>query len=195
MADITSTTPVQQLEHSVSALYAAKNPGRDELCDWLWANHVIVVADNATRLATRFGADRELARAGALLHDIADTKMSCFTPNHGEASLEIARDLMQQAGFNNEDIKIVVNDAIRYHGCHGDEAPASLVGKVLATADALAHLQTDFYIFLVKTMKRDKHMILQKIERDFHKKILFDEVREECRSRYEQLKTQLAQQY
>jgi HD superfamily phosphodiesterase len=64
-------TRIQNLKQAVSGLYAAHDPNR---ADWLGKNHVFLVADNAVRLARRYGADEELARAGALLHDIAPTQ-------------------------------------------------------------------------------------------------------------------------
>lgn len=65
-------TRTQTLEQTVTDLYAAHNSERAEWADWLGENHVFLVADNATELAQRYGANVELARAGVLLHDIAD---------------------------------------------------------------------------------------------------------------------------
>lgn len=62
--------------------------------------------------------------------------MSRFADNHEEASLTMARELMQRAGFDETEIRLTVDDAIRLHGCHEGRIPASIEGKVLATADA-----------------------------------------------------------
>lgn len=138
---------MQQLEQLVSNLYAAHNPGRADWCDWLGKYHVFLVADDVSELAQKHGANEELVRAAALLHDIADTSMSRFAPEHEEASLTLARQLMRQTGFSEDEIKIAVDDAIRLHGCLDGHIPASIEGKVLATADSKAHLLSDFYIF------------------------------------------------
>lgn len=188
-------TRIENLEQSVGELYAAHSPERADWADWLGENHVFLVANNATELAQRYGANEELARAGALLHDIADTKMSRFAPEHEETSLAIARELMHQAGFTEDEIKLTVDDAIRYHSCHDGHVPESIEGKVLATADSKAHLLSDFYLFATwamgkesKSLEEVKRYVLKKIERDFHDKIQFDEVREECRVAYGSLK-------
>jgi putative nucleotidyltransferase with HDIG domain len=188
-------TRIQNLEQSVGDLYVAHNPERADWADWLGKNHVLLVADNATELAQQYGANEELARAGALLHDIADTKMSRFADNHEETSLEMARKLMQQAGFSEDEIRLTVDDAIRFHGCHDGHVPESIEGKVLAAADSKAHLLSDFYLFAAwsfgkegKSLEEVKRYVLKKIDRDFHDKILFDEVREECRVAYDGLK-------
>lgn len=185
---------METLEKSVRKLYDAKNPERNDWADWFVDNHVFLVADIAASLAERFGADEELSRAAALLHDIADAKMNRFTDNHEEASLEIARQLMQEAGFKESEIELTVNDAIRYHSCHNGNVPSSMEGKVLATADSMAHLQTDFYIFGTwamgkeTTLENAKAWVLKKIDRDFNNKILFTEVKDECKEDYERLK-------
>jgi len=186
---------LQTLEHHVQQLYAHKSPGRSPWTDWLAVHHVFVVADKATELAQRFGANQELARAAALLHDIADVKLNRSSDKHEQTSLDMARTLMEQAGYDEKNIGLVVDDAIRYHSCHDGNIPTSQEGKVLATADALAHLQTDFYIFATWMMSKEnkeldvvKEWTLKKIERDFHDKIQFNEVRDECREDYAAIK-------
>lgn len=185
---------LELLEHNVQELYVAKDPNRADWADWLGENHVFVVADNASELARRYSANEELARAAAVLHDIADTKMSRFADNHEEMSLQIGRRLMKGADFSDAEIKLVVDDAVRYHSCHDGHIPESLEGKILASADSMAHLKTDFYIFATWTLGKEKPLpevknwVLKKLERDFNNKILFDDVREECRDDYEKLK-------
>jgi putative nucleotidyltransferase with HDIG domain len=187
-------TTMQKLEQSIRELYEAKDPKRDEWADWLYENHIFIVGDNAERLAKRFGANPELARAAGLLHDIADVKMTRFTEEHEEASRTIARDLLQPAGYSQEDIATVVDDALRLHSCRDGKIPQTLEGKVMATADGLAHLQTDFCLHALwshgrrKSFAEAKAWARKKIEKDFNAKMLFDEVKEECRADYEQLK-------
>lgn len=187
-------THTEQLEQLVYDAYAAHYPGHDEWTDWLAAHHLPFVADKAVALARRFGADPDLARAGALVHDIADINMSRFADGHDEASLTIGHDLMQQAGFGTEDIALVVDDAVRHHACHGGRAPDSLEGKVLAAADAMAHLQTDFYIFATwfkgrsRTLEEAKSWTLKKLERDFHDKLQLAGLQDELRVDYELIK-------
>jgi len=184
-----------KLEADVHALYDAKDPNRDEWADWLADHHVFVVADFASELTARYGANEELARAAALLHDIADAKMSRFNSEHEETSLTIARELLTNNGYSNDEVELLVEDAIRYHSCFDGHAPSSLEGKILSTADSLAHLKTDFYIYAVyarakrNNLEDIKDWSLKKLERDFYAKIQFDDVREEVRGDYEALKT------
>lgn len=185
---------LQQLEKNVKKLYEEKNSDRADWADWMFDNHVLVVANNASKLAKKYDANEELSRAAALLHDIADAKMKRENEKHEEVSLQMARELMTEFGYSDNEIKLVVDDAIRYHSCYGDEHPQSLEGKILSTADSLAHLKTDFYVFVAwafgksMTLKELKEWVLEKIDRDLNKKIFFDEVRKDTLPDYEVIK-------
>lgn len=185
---------LEQVRTKVRELYESKDPNRDEWADWLYGNHVLIVARDARALAEKYGANAEFSEVAALLHDIADARMARVHPNHEEASLNIARQVMTEVGFTDEEISLTVDDAIRYHSCHGDERPKSKEGLVLATADSLAHLQTDFYIYATwafgkaRTLQELKAWALKKIERDLNNKISFDEERELVRADYNMIK-------
>jgi putative nucleotidyltransferase with HDIG domain len=186
---------LQTLETKVADLYRQKNPARDDWADWMADNHVFVVANFATQLAQKYGANAELARAAALLHDIADATMERKNDQHEAESLKIAQNLMQETGYTEDEIKVVVDDAIRYHSCHGDERPQSAEGRILSTADSMAHLKTDFYIYATWAFGRDNRTLemvktwaLKKIERDLNNKMFYDDVRQELVPDYERIK-------
>lgn len=186
---------IDKLEAKVEALYQKDAPDRDEWADWLWKNHVKVVANYATELAEKYKADADIARACALLHDIADAYTKRRNPEHEAESLKTARKLLEETEYSPQEIALIVDDALKYHSCHGSERPESLEGKILATADALAHLETDFYVYAVwalgqegKKLEDIKEWVTAKIERDLNKKILFDDVRENTRPKYEEIK-------
>jgi HD superfamily phosphodiesterase len=183
---------IERLEQLVKDLYCKKNPNRDEWADWLYKKHVLVVANNAEQLAKRFNVSIEQSRAAALLHDIADAVMAREKPNHEEISIKIAKELLGEAYFEEDAIRVIVDDALPFHGCHDGVKPKTLVGKILSTADALAHLNTDFYEFAVANSQDRsddwvKQWVTKKLPRDFYDKIAFDEVREETKERYEEL--------
>ncbi len=189
-------TRIENLEARVRELYEARDPNRAEWADWLYSQHVFAVAENADTLAERFGANKEYSRAAAMLHDIADAKMSRFDEGHEEASLALSRQLLEDCGYTSEEVALIVDDAIRYHSCHDGKIPSSLEGKVLATADSLAHLTTNFYELATdafqgkKTPDQIREWVLKKLDRDFLNKILFDDIRDEVQPDYERLKAQ-----
>jgi HD superfamily phosphodiesterase len=145
-------------------------------------------------LAEKYGANAELAQAAAMLHDIADSQMSRKDPRHEAESLELARELMTEISYPADEISLVVDDAIRYHSCRGDERPKSKEGLTLATADSLAHLQTDFYIYATWAYGKDrslealKEWALKKIDRDLSEKIAFEDERQAARTDHDMLK-------
>jgi putative nucleotidyltransferase with HDIG domain len=187
-------TRLDDLWQKIESLYGEKRVNRADWADWIYPNHVVIVANNAKLVAERVGANIELSQVAALLHDIADFKMKRDNPEHEAESLKIARQLMSEYGYSEIEIVLVVDDAIQFHSCHGDQRPQSKEGLALATADSLAHLQTDFYVFATWDLgKREalediKAWVLKKIERDLNHKISFDEIREEARSDYEMIK-------
>jgi len=185
---------IQTLETKVKELYDEKKPTRADWADWMFDNHVLVVANNATKLAKRHNANEELARAAALLHDIADATMKRSDKKHEQESLAMARKFMAEVGYSDAETKLVVDDAIRYHSCNGNEHPESVEGKILSTADSLAHLTTDFYLYATSELGKElpiveiKKWVLKKIERDINNKMFFEDVRTEVLSDYTRIK-------
>ena len=116
-------TRIEKLESDIRALYDAKNPQRDEWADWLAMDHVFIVADYSEHLSERFGANREYSKAAAMLHDIADAVMSRFDEKHEEESLSIARELLQKNGFDEQEIQLIIDDAVKYHNCRNGKVP------------------------------------------------------------------------
>ncbi len=185
---------IELLEKKIRTLYEGKSQNRADWADWLYEHHVFVVAEIARILARRYGANEELVMASAMLHDVADAEMSRFDDRHKNRSIEIASDFSLEAGFSEKEVEGII-DAIKYHNCRDGQAPSSLEGKVMATADAVAHLATNYYVLALealvkegKTKDQIQSWALPKIERDFKDKIFFDEVREEVRGDYVRVK-------
>lgn len=193
-------TRIETLKLKIDALYSDKNTSRAKAwADYLFESHVYKVADTARELAERFGANAELAQAAAMLHDVADAVMPRENKRHEAESIMIARSFLRAAAFTEEEIEIIVDDAIKNHSCRDGNAPQTLEGKVMATADALVHLQTDFYDFALRTFTANgetsadiSNWGLEKTDRDFNAKIFFPEVQEEVRPDYERLRRQFA---
>jgi hypothetical protein len=111
-----------------------------------------------------------------------------------DESLTIARRLMTENDYKPDEIALVVDDAILLHSCHDGKRPKSIEGLILATADSLAHLQTDYYPIATwqlgkqMSIEQMKEWVINKIERDLNNKISFDYEREEARHSYEIIK-------
>ncbi|PIP68895.1 hypothetical protein CO033_00850 [Candidatus Nomurabacteria bacterium CG_4_9_14_0_2_um_filter_32_10] len=183
-----------KLKRKINKLYKAKNDNRDEWADYLFTDHIYLVAKIAKKFSKKYNANKKLVIASALLHDIADAVMPRENIAYEEKSYEIAKDFLTASGFSEKEIEIIVNDALRYHSCHNGEIPKTIEGKILATADAYAHLISNFYENrIIEFARRDslqkaKEWALLKIDRDLYNKILFDKIKEEAKPRYEFLK-------
>src|SRR3989338_3985751 len=131
-------------------------------------------------MALRSGekADAEVCILAALLHDIARVKGIWDDPELMESSFEMTEEIMKRHGYDNESID-AVKEAIRFHSCR-EGKPRTKEGKVLATADALAHIMSDFYFILpfkklrmASDAESYQKLVSSKIEMDFNKKIFF----------------------
>lgn len=89
--------------------------------------HSKEVAEIATLLATEVGANRELAKRAALLHDIGKGAENDSDQNHAEVGAEMARKM-------GEDAKVI--NAIAAH--HNDVEATTLEAVIVQIADAIS---------------------------------------------------------
>jgi HD superfamily phosphodiesterase len=183
---------LNKVSQLVTATYEASS---DDFAQWMLKNHVPIVAAKTEELARRFGADANIAVAGAWLHDFGDAFVHRHSDEHDEVSEREATKVLQQADYSEDEIKQVLEQVVAPHSCKDGFFPTTLEGRVMATADALAHLSTDFYIQFTwmhlpegKNFQEYLEWVDEKLERDFNTKIFFDEVKDEVRPRYEALK-------
>ncbi len=163
---------------------------------WMWHNHVRWVADRARLLAEKYQADAEKAYCAALLHDLADCRYERDDENFKTYSDTKGKELLQKVGFSPDEATEIVEVIIRHHSCHPGSLPATIEGKVLATADAMFHLQTSFFPMLCYLRRPQQVMsyeawqdwFSEKVEREYNIKIFFEDERAEVKADYEALK-------
>lgn len=175
----------------VSALYGAATTSMGK---WMWRNHTQWVANKANTLAGKYGADVQKVYCAALLHDLGDAK---YERDHAEFdtwSWNTGKVILKKAGFRKTERDEIL-EAIRTHSCHPGHLPRTIEGKVLATADGMWHLQTNFFPVICYMHRPDNTHTYEewqewfqgKIARDYGVKIFFDDEREEVRPDYEAL--------
>ncbi len=182
----------ESIREEVKNLYASS---ADECMRvWFYEGHVAVVARYAEEIAGKVGADVEICVLGALFHDIARAWEVNDDPDLMNESLSRVDEIMKKYEYSDKEIE-KVKQVILPHSCR-ETSPETEEGKVLATADSLAHLLSDFYFILpfygwltaAKDFDGYKQWLLGKIERDLHKKIFYPEYRDLARPKYEALK-------
>jgi uncharacterized protein len=100
-------------------------------------DHVLRVYHLAEKLAAAAGADLEIVRAAALLHDVQGSHPNGGErSNHHEASAEEAARILAAEGWSADRIARV-QECIRAHRYRGDQRPTSLEAQVLFDADKL----------------------------------------------------------
>ncbi len=101
-------------------------------------NHILRVYRLAERIGQAEGADLEILRAAALLHDAADARPDGDSdrPTHHLASADFARDVLTAEGWPEGGIESALH-CIRAHRFRGTETPETLEAKILFDADKL----------------------------------------------------------
>lgn len=100
-------------------------------------DHILRVYIMAERLAQAEGADMEIVRAAALLHDAQGPMTGDLRGDHQLTSAEFAREILSAEGWTDEKIEAVVH-CIRAHRFRDDrEQPESIEARVLFDADKL----------------------------------------------------------
>jgi uncharacterized protein len=111
--------------------------GADPVHDF---SHILRVLALAERLARAEGADLEIVRAAALLHDAhgatPDGSGSGGRANHHLDSAEFARGVLAAEGWPEDRIE-AVRHCIRAHRFRGNEAPRTLEARILFDSDKL----------------------------------------------------------
>lgn len=101
-------------------------------------SHVLRVYHMAERLAQAEGADLEIVRAAALLHDAEGSAPgSQSRKSHHHQSADFARQVLEEEGWLSERIT-AVQHCIRAHRFRGDgETPQTIEARVIFDADKL----------------------------------------------------------
>jgi metal-dependent HD superfamily phosphatase/phosphodiesterase len=178
-----------RLKTLVAAAYNGSKDSPDAWQRWCYENHVLIVA----KLATLYGGNKIFCVAGSLLHDIADSILGREDPDHERRSEALARELLIKSGFSPESTELILRDVIAPHSCK-NLIPETLEGKILATADAVAHLTSNFYSYLAwhhidgGDYPGFKRWAQKKLEKDLNKKIFFEDVRKAMTINYKVLR-------
>ncbi|MGD2058165.1 MAG: HD domain-containing protein [Anaerolineales bacterium] len=101
-------------------------------------DHVVRVLKMAEQIGAALGADLEILRAAALLHDAsgAHPGEGGNRAEHENESAEFAGQVLAEEGWDDERIE-AVQHCIRAHRFRGAEAPQSLEAEILFDADKL----------------------------------------------------------
>ncbi len=187
---------IKNLEEEIKALHYAppvikrgfdENTVKEFYRDF-WHIHILPVMKFGEEMARKYGADENVVRLGALLHDIA--YLHDMEP-HNEIGAEMVLKILAERGFD-EDVARKVSSVVLKHSCRDEHQPDTLEEKIVASADAMAHLAMPFYEWVARHSKKNFWDLiardLGKVESDFNEKIFFADEKESVEKYYEVLK-------
>ncbi len=149
--------------------------------------HIFPVVNNAVRLAQKLDADKEVVEIAAFLHDY--TRCLGDRENHHNSSADYAINFLKKHNFPEEKIKLT-DSCIRNHRGSLHVLRKSTEEKILATADAMAHIQQPLPMFYTwygihkMDILEGAVEIENKLKRSWNK-IYYDFVQDELKDQYE----------
>jgi HD superfamily phosphodiesterase len=157
---------------------------------WFYDVHLLAVEKCAKELLVELPkANAEVVMLGVWLHDLQ--RVRGIAGDHAKMGAIEAEKVMKQFEYSEETIGQVKN-MILAHSCDTKLMPKTLEEKILATADAMSHYVNDFYLTIALSGKRDlpefKKWALEKLDKDFNKKIFFVSVKKRIAPRHKILK-------
>jgi HD superfamily phosphodiesterase len=157
---------------------------------WFYDVHLLAVEKFAKELLEKLPkANGEVVLLGVWLHD--SQRVRGIKGDHAKMGAVEAQKVMEQFKYGKE-IVDQVKAIILSHSCDTELMPKTLEGKILATADAMSHYANDFYLTIAITGKRDvldfKKWALEKLKKDYNKKIFFAFAKNQIKQRHKILK-------
>jgi HD superfamily phosphodiesterase len=158
--------------------------------DWFYENHLLAVEKWTKFLLKKLPkADGEIVLLGVWLHDLQ--RIRGIKGNHQKIGATEAEKIMKKFEYSKYKID-AVKSIILVHSCsNARKVPKTLEGKILASADAMAHYVNDFYLQIAvdgkRTLKDYKKWALEKLNRDYNRKIFFKFAKKEIEDRHKVL--------
>lgn len=124
------------------AAYAPEN----EFTNTVWYFHIIPVVEHSLKLGKKLKADLEILELAAYLHDLAALVDVRQYDNHHIHGVDLADKMLTQLGLPRTKIN-KVKACIKSHRGSKKVPRRSLEAKIIASADAMAHITEPVDIF------------------------------------------------
>ena len=151
-----------------------------------WKYHIVPVVHYAKLLAEKLGADIEVAELAALLHDMG--RLRHGGKDHEITGVPIAEEILRWENYSDEIIS-EVKHCVATHRWSKDIKPETLVAKIIANADAMAHFDVVPVFFYRRAEKYSFEEAFEwidlKIKRDWEKKITLPEAKILMQEKYD----------
>lgn len=157
---------------------------------WFFERHLCGVETFARKLLNRLpNANKEVVLLSVWLHDLQ--RIRGKKGDHATVGALEAGKVLRKYDYDADTIQ-AIKSVIRSHSCNSNIMPKTVEEKILASADAMSHYANDFYLSIAALGQRNieeyKKWALEKLDRDFNKKIQFAFARKLIRKRHEIIK-------
>lgn len=154
-----------------------------------WKYHIVPVVNYAKKLGKQLQADEEIIELAALLHDIGRIRFG--SEDHHITGIAEAEKILNQYGYSQEIID-EVKHCVESHRGSKSISPKTVTAKIIANADAMAHLDIVPVFFYWRCKKESFeeafHWVDDKINRDWNKKITLTEAKKMMEKKYQAIK-------
>ncbi|MFA5355119.1 MAG: HD domain-containing protein [Candidatus Paceibacterota bacterium] len=152
-----------------------------------WKNHVSLVVQYANKLSRIYKTNREITELAALLHDIGRVGIKKDQEHH-IVGVARAESILKKLNYPRETIEEVKHCVLTHRTSKGPK-PKTMTAKIVANADAMAHLDALPVFFYWRTKQGyDFNTMLEwtheKLKKDWASKISLPEARKLVRNQY-----------
>lgn len=148
--------------------------------------HINPVVEISSKMAKDLNADVQVVEIAAYFHDI--TKMTGERKNHHITGANYAEKFLSKYNIEKEKIKKIKNCILKHRGS-SEFTRDTIEEKIIATADAVAHIEHPLTLFYAWYGKRQLQIdegadaIINKLEKSWNK-IEFDYTKKKLNERY-----------
>lgn len=114
----------------------------------VWNYHILPVAEHALNLGKKLKADLEILELASLLHDYAGLKHYKYYKKHHIYGAKFAGEILKDLAYPKQKI-LQVQECILCHRGSVPLAKRTIEAKILASADAMAHITEIADIFFL----------------------------------------------
>lgn len=156
-----------------------------------WHYHILGVVKYAKELARKYEVDKETVELAALLHDIGRVDIKNDAKHH-ILGISEAEKILKKFNYPKEIIE-EVKHCIASHRTSQGPKPKTMIAKIVANADAMAHFDNLPLFFYWRGERRENfedtlEWVKNKIENDWRKKITLPQAKKLTRKKYQAIK-------
>jgi putative nucleotidyltransferase with HDIG domain len=164
---------------------------RDRFEESDWKYHTAFVVEYAKKLAKIYKVDKDTIELAAILHDIGRAETENYEKHHIVGVSE-AEKILKNFNYS-EDIIREIKHCVESHRRNLGPKPKTMVAKIVANADAMAHLDTVPALFYWRGKAGDDFedvidWVNNKIKDDWEKKITLPKAKKMMKEKYKAIR-------